>query len=139
MFWKNFLILCNDKKKTPNGVCAELGLSVATATKWKKGAVPRDSTLMRIADYFGVTAESLLADRAPTKPMEFDLQRFAGSPEKEKAPLGSRREEQAPPLLTPEEVQIAVAFHNARPEIQFAIKTMLGIDTSESQSKTDIV
>ena len=86
---------------------------------------------MRIADYFGVTAESLLADRAPTKPMEFDLQRFAGSPEKEKAPLES--------LLTPEEVQIAVAFHNARPEIQFAIKTMLGIDTSESQSKTDIV
>ena len=102
---------------TPNGVCAELGFSVATATHWKQGAVPRSTTLQKIADYFGVTAESLLAD--------------AESPEKEKAPLES--------LLTPEEVQIAVAFHNARPEIQFAIKTMLGIDTSESQSKTNIV
>lgn len=60
MFWKNFVSLCNQKNKTPNGVCAELGLSVATATKWKKGSVPRDTTLKKVADYFEVSVSYLL-------------------------------------------------------------------------------
>ena len=60
MFWKNFVSLCNQKSKTPNGVCAELGLSVATATKWKKGSVPRDTTLKKVADYFEVSVSYLL-------------------------------------------------------------------------------
>mgnify|MGYP003300689777 CR=1 FL=1 len=65
MFWKNFVSLCNNKSKSPNGVCADLGLSVATATKWKKGAVPRDTTLKRIADYFGVSTSELLKKDIP--------------------------------------------------------------------------
>ena len=55
MFWNIFVSLCNQKGKTPNGVCFELGFSAATATKWKKGAVPRDTTLQKIANYFGTT------------------------------------------------------------------------------------
>lgn len=62
MFWNNFVLLCNKKNISPNGACAALGLSVATATKWKKGAVPRDTTLQKIADYFGVSTEYLLSD-----------------------------------------------------------------------------
>ena len=62
MFWDNFVSLCNQKGKTPNGVCAELGFSAATATKWKKGAVPRDTTLKKIADYFNVAVDDLLRD-----------------------------------------------------------------------------
>lgn len=68
MFWKNFVSLCNNKSKSPNGVCADLGLSVATATKWKKGAVPRDTTLKRIADYFGVSTTELLTGEKDTVP-----------------------------------------------------------------------
>lgn len=60
MFWNNFVSLCNQNDKTPNGVCSELGLSAATATKWKKGAVPRDTTLQKIADYFQVSTTYLL-------------------------------------------------------------------------------
>lgn len=59
MFWKNFVSLCNEKRLSPNAVCAELGYSTAIATKWKNGSIPRSSTLQKIADYFGVTVESL--------------------------------------------------------------------------------
>lgn len=59
MFWDRFVLLCNKISKSPNGVCAELGLSANTATKWKQGSVPRDTTLKKIADYFGVTVSYL--------------------------------------------------------------------------------
>ena len=59
MFWNNFVNLCNNKGKSPNGVCADLGYSTAIATKWKNGAVPRDTTLKKIADYFNVPVSAL--------------------------------------------------------------------------------
>jgi transcriptional regulator with XRE-family HTH domain len=62
MFWKNLCRLCNDNQTTPNTVCKELKLSSATATHWKNGAVPRDTTLQLIADYFSTTPEALLRD-----------------------------------------------------------------------------
>ena len=73
MFWKNLCMLCNKRNTTPNTVCRELGLSSATATHWRQGAVPRDTTLHLIADYFDVTVEDLLRDpaekvAAPTEP-----------------------------------------------------------------------
>jgi transcriptional regulator with XRE-family HTH domain len=60
MFWDKFVTLCSAKGISPNGVCADLGLSTATATKWKKGAIPRDTTLKKIADYFCVSTSYLL-------------------------------------------------------------------------------
>ena len=59
MFWNRFVLLCNEKNKSPNAVCAELGLSVATATKWKQGAFPRDTTMKKIADYFDTSVSYL--------------------------------------------------------------------------------
>lgn len=61
MFWKNFVVLCNRENKTPNAVAEELGLSSGSLTAWKRGRVPRDTTVSKIADYFGVSAEYLLA------------------------------------------------------------------------------
>lgn len=60
MFWSNFVERCAEKGKSPNGVCAELGFSANTATKWKQGAVPRDTTLKVIADYFGISVTELI-------------------------------------------------------------------------------
>lgn len=71
MFWETLSNLCNERGVSPNGVCAELGLSNATATKWKNGAVPRQSTLRKIADYFGVSVDYLLGTPAdPQKETE---------------------------------------------------------------------
>ena len=66
MFWENFVRLCNEAGKPPSRVAAELGLAKPATVRWKKGAIPRDSTLCRIADYFGVSVESLTADGAPS-------------------------------------------------------------------------
>lgn len=67
MFFQNFVILCNKNGITPNAVCLALGLSPAAATKWRSGAVPRDTTLLKISEYFGVTVDYLLGNsEAPT-------------------------------------------------------------------------
>ena len=59
MFWEKFINLCNQKGISANAVCADLGLSNATATKWKNGAIPRATTVKKIADYFGTTVAYL--------------------------------------------------------------------------------
>lgn len=59
-FIEIFTMLCNEKGKSPNSVCEELGFSNATYTYWKKNAAtPRDSTLIKIAGYFNVTLSYL--------------------------------------------------------------------------------
>jgi repressor LexA len=43
-----------------------LGISIGSITKWKNGAVPRETTLLKIADHFGVTVDYLLGkEKAP--------------------------------------------------------------------------
>lgn len=68
MFYKIFLQLCAENNKKPNNVTKDLGLSTATATDWKKGSVPRDVTLTKIAEYFGVSVDYLLGkEKSPTE------------------------------------------------------------------------
>ena len=66
MFWENFARLCNQVGKPPSRVAMEIGLSSTSAVGWKKGATPRPSVLVRLADYFGVPVESLTADELPS-------------------------------------------------------------------------
>lgn len=66
MFWQNFTKLCEANGKSPSRVTAELGLATGTATNWKKGAIPQNRVLKRIADYFDVPIEYLTADDAPS-------------------------------------------------------------------------
>ena len=54
MFWSKLVSLCNQKGTSPTAVCVDLGFSNALAVKWKRGSVPRDTTIQKIADYFGV-------------------------------------------------------------------------------------
>ena len=68
MFFDNLVKLCVENNTTPNAVCIAVGLSEATQTKWRKGAVPRDTTLKRIADYFGVSTTELLTGEKDSIP-----------------------------------------------------------------------
>ncbi len=66
-YYDNFLRLCARDKITPAQVQRDLGLSKAAANKWKSGSIPHDATLMRVAEYFGVTTDELLGiENAPT-------------------------------------------------------------------------
>ena len=53
---------------SPNAVCAELGLSTATATYWKKGTIPKIDALIKLSDYFNVSIDYLIGRKAPESP-----------------------------------------------------------------------
>lgn len=62
MFWSVFVSLCAKQEVSPNAVAKALGLSSGSVTMWKNGAIPRSTTIKKIADYFGVSPETFLAE-----------------------------------------------------------------------------
>ena len=60
MFKELFIRLCNEKGESPSYVCRKVGIAPATFSCWTEESVPRQATLQRIADYFGVTVDYLL-------------------------------------------------------------------------------
>jgi transcriptional regulator with XRE-family HTH domain len=49
--------------KSPNAVAAALDIASGTVSGWKKkSALPRQSTLKKIADYFGVSVDDLISE-----------------------------------------------------------------------------
>ena len=73
MFKENFERLCSKIGESPSSVCDSIGLSRTMYSKWNDESVPRKVTLIKIADYFGVTPESLLAENEQKKsPPEMD-------------------------------------------------------------------
>lgn len=67
MFYENFLKLCAQKGVSPSAVLVSLGMSKGSVTHWKGGKMPHDSTLAKIADYFGVTVDDLTGQAATVK------------------------------------------------------------------------
>lgn len=59
-FFARFSALCKESRTTPNAVAKQIGVSSGSVTAWKNGTAPRNATLARIADYFGVTTDYLL-------------------------------------------------------------------------------
>lgn len=60
MFFEILKNLCSERGTTPTTVVKELGLSSSSATSWKNGKVPHHGTLLKLADYFGVSVDYLL-------------------------------------------------------------------------------
>ena len=104
MFKKNFINFCNKKGIAPTVVCQEIGLSTAVYSKWTDESVPRKTTLIKLADYFGITVEELLSDdptpaeikKEPTGPadeLSDDIKLIS-------ALVGRLSSEQLPPVLS---------------------------------------
>ncbi len=76
-FYENYVKLCNLAGKSPSAVAVELKLGKPSVTRWKHGAVPRDTTILKIAGYFGVSVEELTQDtkNAPTPTSESERSR----------------------------------------------------------------
>lgn len=62
VFSDNYVFLCAKKKKAVTTAAEEMGFSRSAGKKWAAGTTPRDTALVRIADYFGCTVADLLAD-----------------------------------------------------------------------------
>lgn len=65
MFWENLLHLCEEKDVSPSTVAENIGLSNSAAVRWKKGSVPQARTLLKIAEYFGVSVQTLTGTEMP--------------------------------------------------------------------------
>lgn len=59
-FWERLYDICVKKGCKPNTVAKAIGLSTATATKWKNGTIPNGEALAKIADYLGCSIDYLL-------------------------------------------------------------------------------
>ena len=68
MFFDKYTELCKRKGKTPTGVAIELNVSRATVNYWKNGNVPKQDTLIKIANYFGVSVDYLLGNETKEAP-----------------------------------------------------------------------
>lgn len=60
VFFDRYQALCRRCGKSANAVAKELGIPSGSVTAWKKGTAPRSSSVSKIAEYFGVTADYLL-------------------------------------------------------------------------------
>lgn len=60
MFWERLYGMCEQKGCKPNTIAKAVGLSTATATKWKNGAIPNGEALSKIADYLDCSVDYLL-------------------------------------------------------------------------------
>lgn len=67
-FYENYVKLCTSVGKSPSAVAVELKFGKPSVTRWKSGAEPRDATLQKIADYFGVTVEYLKGEETKKDP-----------------------------------------------------------------------
>lgn len=62
MFFERVTELCQKKGISLSAAAKEIGLSNSAITYWKRGAVPKSSTVQKLADYFGVTVDYLLGN-----------------------------------------------------------------------------
>ena len=83
MFFDNYVRLCSQKNKTPTGVAALFGISAGTVSHWKvDGRIPHMPTLVKLADYFGVTVAYLLGEEEE-KREDLRVALFNGQPTEE--------------------------------------------------------
>lgn len=60
MFYEIVNNLCKERKTTITKMAEEIGLSNAAPTSWRKGSVPKLTTVKKVAEYFDVSVEYLL-------------------------------------------------------------------------------
>ena len=75
MFYDKFLALCIKRNMSPSAAAIDAGFSNAAAAGWKKGAVPRDSAVKKLAAYFGVPVSYFSEEATETEkaPMPNDI------------------------------------------------------------------
>lgn len=60
MFWDNLYKACENAGIKPNPMAKSIGISSASVTKWKNGAIPNGEILIKIADFLDVSVDYLL-------------------------------------------------------------------------------
>lgn len=67
-FYTKYVALCANKKKSLSSVAEEIGLSRTSPNGWKKGKIPNDVNIQKLADYFGVSFDYLKGTQESENP-----------------------------------------------------------------------
>ena len=59
-FYERYALLCKERGETPSGVGLKIGVTKAAVNYWKDGHIPKQQTLVKLADYFGVPFDYLI-------------------------------------------------------------------------------
>lgn len=102
-FWDNFTRVCVLRGISPTTICKKIGLSNATATHWKQGALPKADALAAIcevldcsADYLIGLSDKVTAGEPELSPLERRLLfAFRSMPYEEQLILIGRAEQEA--------------------------------------------
>lgn len=109
IFYENYVSLCVSLGKTPTKVALEIGLNRSAPTSWKSGIIPRDATMKKIADYFGITVETLAGNDIPVSKSDISL----------------------------ELQEVVMAYQKASPEIQAAVRRVLNLPERNTLAPSD--
>lgn len=66
MFKQNFERICVEKGYSPTAVCIAVGISKSNYSNWNDGTMPRKTTLIKIAEYLGVSVDELTTGNKTT-------------------------------------------------------------------------
>ena len=77
-FYKNYIVLCAQKKKSASAVATEVGLSRTSPNGWKKGKQPSDTNLEKLAAYFGVSVSELISEQKEKPTLQAESEPFDG-------------------------------------------------------------
>lgn len=110
MFYNYFVELCNRAKISPSKAAQQIGLSKSSVSGWKNGSVPRDSQIMRIADFFGIPVSDIYSVVNSQRAAIFNRTEFEKYTmnRAEKAPVSDKETEDFTKyfaMLTPEHKQ----------------------------------
>lgn len=61
-FYHKYLLQCKKRGESPSAAALNAGFTKVSVTRWKRGSVPKDTTLMALADYFDCSLDDLLPD-----------------------------------------------------------------------------
>lgn len=60
IFWQRMTELCEKNGMTPTGMCKAIGLSTGNVPPWRRGGIPNQKMVRRIAEFFSVEPEYLV-------------------------------------------------------------------------------
>lgn len=82
-FYDTFVYLCSKKGISPSAALLEMGFQKSVGTRWKKGMLPRDVNLHKVANYFNVPI-SYFYEEEPyvlkSKESSYNYSSYAGEP-----------------------------------------------------------
>ena len=121
MFKTIFIKLCNERGESPTAVCLKVGLSNSAYTAWTDQSVPRMTTLVKLAEYFGVSVDYLMGREHTGAP-------FA---EKSDGEQGAVRLSLEP--LSPRELEL-VRLYRTQEAMRCSINKLLDVSEDETVS-----